>query len=55
MLKTYGAWGKKKFMGKEYMGISRMTYVIDKEGIIENIYEKVKTISHAQDILNDLA
>ena len=55
MLKTYGAWGKKKFMGKEYMGISRMTYVIDKEGIIEKIYEKVKTRSHAQDILNDLA
>ena len=55
MLKAYGVWGKKKFMGREYMGISRMTYVIDKEGIIEKIYEKVKTISHAQDILNDLA
>ena len=54
MLKAYGTWGKKKFMGREYMGISRMTYVIDKEGIIEKIYEKVKTRSHAQDILNDL-
>ena len=54
MLKAYGVWGKKKFMGKEYMGISRMTYVIDKQGIIEKIYEKVKVKSHARDILNDL-
>ena len=54
MLKTYGVWGKKKFMGREYMGISRMTYVINKQGIIEKVYEKVKVKSHAQDILNDL-
>ena len=54
ILKAYGAWGKKKFMGREYMGISRMTYVIDKKGIIEMVYEKVKVKSHAQDILNDL-
>ena len=54
MLKTYGVWGKKKFMGREYMGISRMTYVIDEEGIIIQVYEKVKTISHAKDILDNL-
>ena len=54
MLKAYGAWGKKKFMGREYMGISRMTYVINKQGIIDKIYEKVKVKSHARDILNDL-
>ena len=54
ILKAYGAWGKKKFMGREYMGISRMTYVIDKKGIIEMVYEKVKVKSHARDILNDL-
>ena len=54
ILKAYGAWGKKKFMGREYMGISRMTYVIDEEGIIIQVYEKVKTISHAKDILNNL-
>ena len=54
MLKTYGVWGKKKFMGREYMGISRMTYVIDEEGIIIQVYEKVKTISHAKDILANL-
>ena len=55
MLKTYGLWGKKKFMGREYMGISRATFVIDEQGIIEKVYEKVKVKSHARDILNDLA
>ena len=54
MLKAYGVWGKKKFMGREYMGIFRMTYVIVEQGIIENIYEKVRVKSHARDILNDL-
>ncbi len=55
MLEAYGVWGKKKFMGREYMGISRITYVIDKEGIIDKVYEKVSVKSHARDILNDLA
>ena len=55
MLEAYGVWGKKKFMGKEYMGISRATYIINENGIIEQVYEKVKTISHSKDILNDLA
>ena len=55
MLEAYGVWDKKKFMGREYMGISRVTFVINKQGIIENIYGKVKTRSHARDILNDLA
>ena len=54
ILEAYRVWGKKKFMGREYMGISRMTYIIDKQGIIEKIYEKVKVKSHARDILNDL-
>ena len=53
MLKAYGVWGKKKFMGREYMGISRVTYIIDENGTIKKVYEKVKTISHAGDILND--
>ena len=55
MLKSYGVWGKKKFMGKEYMGITRLTYVIDEKGIIEKVYEKVKPLSHANDILKDLS
>ena len=51
MLKAYGVWGKKKFMGREYMGITRMTYIINEEGNIEHVIEKVKTMSHAKDIL----
>ncbi len=53
MLKAYGVWGKKKFMGREYMGISRITIIIDKKGIIERIYDKVSVKTHARDILND--
>ena len=54
MLKEYKAWGLKKFMGKEYMGIHRISYIIDSKGVIEKVYEKVKTKTHAKDILNDL-
>ena len=54
MLKAYGVWGKKKFMGREYMGISRVTYIIDENGIIEKVYDKVSVKSHAQDILKNL-
>ena len=55
ILELYGVWGKKKFMGREYMGISRVSYIINEEGIIDKVYEKVKTMSHARDILNDLS
>ena len=54
MLESYGVWGLKKFMGREYMGISRVTYIIDSSGLIEKVYDKVATKTHAQDILNDL-
>ena len=54
MLEAYRVWGKKKFMGREYMGISRVTYIIDENGMIEKVYEKVRTTSHAKDILSDL-
>ena len=54
MLKAYGVWGKKKFMGREYMGISRVTYLINEDGFIAQVYNKVNTKTHAQDILNDL-
>ena len=53
-LKAYGVWGKKKFMGREYEGIFRNTYIIDEKGIIEKVYKKVNVKSHAQDILEDL-
>ena len=54
MLESFGVWGKKKFMGREYMGITRASYIIDENGLIEKVYEKVKTTSHAKDILNDI-
>ena len=55
MLKSYKVWALKKFMGKEYMGILRVTYIIDKQGKIAKVYDKVKTKTHAQDILSDIA
>jgi peroxiredoxin Q/BCP len=51
MLKAYHAWGLKKFMGREYMGIFRFTYIIDENGKIEHVFEKVKTGTHAHDVL----
>ena len=55
MLKDYKVWALKKFMGREYMGILRVTYIIDNTGTIEKIYDSVKTKTHAQDILSDIA
>ena len=54
MLEAYMAWGKKKFMGREYMGIFRITYIIDEKGLIEHVFEKVKTGSHAKDVMKAL-
>lgn len=47
----YGAWGPKKFMGKEYDGILRSTFIIDKEGVLRNILSKVNTKTHDQDVI----
>ncbi len=52
---AYESYGLKKFMGKEYMGISRNTFVIDPSGNIEKIYLKVKPELHAAQILDDLS
>ena len=54
MLEEYGVWGLKKFMGREYMGISRITYIINEKGFVASVFEKVKTKTHANDVLNDL-
>ena len=51
VVNAYGVWGLKKFMGKEYMGISRTTFVIDEKGMIEDIIEKVNTKEHTTQIL----
>ena len=48
----YGCWGLKKFMGKEYMGLIRTTFIIDKSGRLQHIMDKVKTKSHHDDVLN---
>jgi peroxiredoxin Q/BCP len=47
----YGVWGLKKFMGKEYMGINRTTFLIDENGNIEKVIEKVDTKNHISQIL----
>lgn len=51
---AYGVWGLKKFMGREYMGVNRITFVIDKDGTIAHIMDKVKTKSHHEDLLEVL-
>jgi len=53
IIKAYGVWGKKKFMGKEYMGIIRKTFIIDEQGLIERVIDKVKTKAHADQVLNE--
>ena len=51
VINDYGVWGPKKFMGREYDGIHRTTFVIDENGIIEDIISKVKTKEHTNQIL----
>ncbi|OGG29305.1 thiol peroxidase [Candidatus Gottesmanbacteria bacterium RIFCSPLOWO2_01_FULL_46_9] len=51
---AYGAWGKKKFLGKEYDGTIRKTYLIDDQGEIRKVYESVNPFDHAAEILRDL-
>lgn len=51
IIKAYGVWGTKKFMGRVYDGIHRVTYVIDESGIIERVFEKVDTKNHSAQIL----
>jgi peroxiredoxin Q/BCP len=51
VIEAYGVWGKKKMMGKEFEGINRTTFIIDEEGKIEDIIEKVNTKEHADQIL----
>jgi peroxiredoxin Q/BCP len=48
---AFGVYGLKKFMGKEYMGISRTTFLIDEKGIITEVISKVDTKKHAEQIL----
>ncbi|MBS9774454.1 MAG: thioredoxin-dependent thiol peroxidase [Tenacibaculum sp.] len=52
VIKAYGVWGIKKFMGREYEGIHRTTFIINENGFIENVITKVKTKSHSEQILD---
>ena len=54
VVELYGVWGKKKFMGKEYEGTMRTSFLIDPDGKIVKIYENVKPETHAEEVLNDL-
>ena len=51
VVEDYGVWALKKFMGKEYMGINRTTFIIDEKGIIEDIIQKVNTKEHTSQII----
>jgi peroxiredoxin Q/BCP len=51
VIEAFGVWGPKKFMGKEYEGIHRTTFLIDQEGVLEDVITKVKTKAHAEQIL----
>lgn len=50
----YGVWGKKKFMGREYDGVFRTTFLIDKEGTIKKVYKNVKPAEHSAEVLKDI-
>ncbi len=51
VINAFGVWGPKKFMGREYDGIHRKTFIIDENGVVERVIDKVKTKDHASQIL----
>ncbi|MDC7998223.1 thioredoxin-dependent thiol peroxidase [Gilvibacter sediminis] len=51
VINAFGVWGPKKFMGREYDGIHRMTFLINEEGVVDHVISKVKTKAHAAQIL----
>ena len=53
VIDAFGVWGPKKFMGREYDGIHRMTFIIDENGSVERVIDKVKTKAHAEQILTN--
>lgn len=55
VLKDYGAWGEKKLYGKSYLGIRRKTFIINEDGYVEKIIDKVKTKEHSKQIFEELS
>ena len=53
--KKFGVWGKKKFMGREFMGVIRSTFLVDKKGKIFKVYPKVKPAGHSKEVLEAFA
>jgi peroxiredoxin Q/BCP len=54
VIQKYNAWGKKKFMGKEFEGVLRVSYLINPEGKIVKFYKKVNPLTHPKEVLSDL-
>lgn len=54
VVELYGVWGKKKFMGREFMGKRRTSFLIDPAGRIAKVYDKVEPETHAEEVLADL-
>ncbi len=54
ILQAFGVWGEKSMYGKKYMGVLRTTFVIDEKGVIVEIFEKVETKDHTNQIINTL-
>jgi peroxiredoxin Q/BCP len=52
---TYGVYGEKKFMGRTYMGVKRITFLIDEKGKVRKVFEKVKPEEHAREVLEAFA
>ena len=51
VVRAFGAWGPKKFMGRSYEGILRYSFLIDEQGVVQEVITKVKTKTHGSDIL----
>jgi peroxiredoxin Q/BCP len=54
LVKAYGVWGPKKFMGREFLGTKRWSFLIDPKGKIAKVYEEVKPADHAEEVLADV-
>jgi thioredoxin-dependent peroxiredoxin len=54
VVEKYGVWGEKKFMGRSYIGIKRMSFLIDPKGKVAKVYSAVKPPLHAEEVLADL-
>lgn len=54
VVKTYGVWAPKKFMGREFLGVLRTSFLINPKGLVVKVYENVKPANHADEVLRDL-